>query len=104
MIRTKGLLALSISLSGCSASHADWSGLGRPAEGLAALFQPDSAFARVEATVAACLTLAESASGPSGSSPRGDYDVSPAKRCGVAPGERLRLDCATRRALGIVRH
>ena len=95
-------------------SHTDWSSLGRPADNVPAQFVPDPAYLLVPDTVVTCLvhlvdlrdstrlTLAESDAGPDPGSARGDYEVSPAGRYHVRPAERLRLDCRTRRAIGIV--
>jgi hypothetical protein len=109
-----GLLCL-LGAMACAASPTGWASAGAPAVRLPQQFQPDPAFPLVSDTSATCLvhlvdpregtrlTLAQSNGGPGTGNLRRDYDIDPPGRYGLTPGHRLRLDCLSRKAIGIVR-
>ncbi len=112
-----GLLLGGLALSACSvgARNSDWSLTGRAPREAPQRFQRDTAAAStprgtdpaalpaqgcwvrlVDPRDGTRLTLVQS------SAALGDYTVEPAGRYGVGPDERLRVDCTTGRAVGIV--
>lgn len=115
MIHSRIVLLCLLGAMACAASPAGWASVGVPAVRLPQQFQPDPAFPLVSDTSATCLvrlvdprdgtrlTLAQSDGGPETGRLLGDYDVDPPGRYGLTPGHRLRLDCLSRKAIGIVR-